>query len=119
MREGLDQLIATIDAIGEDMSQLGELGPQLLQQRDGPMEVLDIGLMNAHGKQQAVDIGDDVALASVDAFAGIEAAWAPAFRGRCTLAIDDGGGRRWSAPLRARRTRAAMTLRHTPISRQE
>src|SRR5215469_17699806 len=85
MRERLDQLIATINAIGEDVVQLGEFDPQALQQRDGAVDILDIGLMNAHGEQQAVGIGNDVALASTDALSGVEAAWAAAFRGRHTL----------------------------------
>ena len=90
MREGSDQLIAAIDAIGKDVAQFGELGSQALQQRDGAMYVLHIGRMNVHGEQKAIGIGDDVALAPMDAFTGVKPARPAGFGGRRTLAVDDG-----------------------------
>src|SRR4029077_4005416 len=85
MGERPTQLIAAVDAIGKDMAQLGELGTQMLQQRDGTVDILHIGRVNAHGEQKAVGIGDDVALASMEAFAGVEAARPAAFGRRRSL----------------------------------
>src|SRR5207248_6427379 len=44
-------------------------------------------------------IGDDVTLAPLDAFTGIDAARAAAFGGRCALAVDDAGRGSQLAPL--------------------
>ena len=62
--DGVLQLRAAIDAVGEDMPQLGEAAPQIMQQRHRAVRVLDVGLMNLHGEQKAVGIGDDMALAA-------------------------------------------------------
>src|SRR5688572_13633331 len=70
MREGPDQLIAAVDAVGKDVAELGELGSQALQERDGAVHVLHIGRVDVHGEQKAVGIGDDVALAPMDALTG-------------------------------------------------
>ena len=78
MRQGADQLVAAIDPIGKDMAQLGECGPQTLQQRDCTVDILDIGRVHEHGEQQTVRVGDNVALAPLHPFAGIEAAWTAA-----------------------------------------
>src|SRR5271170_3660906 len=86
-----EQLRAAIDAIGEDMAQLGEAAAQRSQQRYGTVRILDVGFMHPHGEQEAFGIGDDMALASLDALAGINPAWTTALGGRCALAVDDCG----------------------------
>jgi len=42
------------------------------------MDILNIGGMNMDGQQEAVGIGDNVPLASIDAFARVKAARPPA-----------------------------------------
>src|SRR5438270_4015391 len=99
------QLRAAIDAIGEDMAQLGKVVAQRAQQGNRTVRILDAGFMHAQGEQEALGIGDDVALASLDAFAGINAARAAAFGGRHTLAVDDAGRGGRPAPQRLPGTR--------------
>src|SRR5258708_27929319 len=80
--DGGPQLGTAVDAIGEDMVQLGEGATQGAQQRHSAMRVLDVGLMDLADKQEALCIGDDVALAALDALAGIDPTRAAAVRGR-------------------------------------
>jgi hypothetical protein len=89
MRDGIGKLIAAVNAIGNDMAQLWEPSSQLLQQRNGPMAVLNVGGMNVDGKQEAVGVGDNVPLAPIDTFAGVEAPWTASLGCRCALAVDD------------------------------
>jgi hypothetical protein len=93
MRECIDELIAAVNPVGKDMTQLGEAASQVLQQWDRSMAILNVGGMNMHGEQQAVGVGDDVPLAPRNAFAGIEAARAAGLRGRRTLTVDNSGRR--------------------------
>ena len=69
-----DELIAAVNPVGKDMAKLGELEPQMFQQRYGSVDILDIGLVYAHGEQETIGVGDDVALAPMDAFASVESA---------------------------------------------
>src|SRR5215471_10880021 len=92
------QLLATIDPVGEDMVQFRENLPQRPQQRHGAMRVLDIGGMDLGSEHKALRVGDDVALAPLDALAGVDPARAAAFGGRHALAVDDAGGRHRIAP---------------------
>ena len=57
------------------------------------MDVLNIGGMNVNGQQEAIGVGDDVALAAIDTLAGVEAARPAGLRRRSALAVDDGGRR--------------------------
>src|SRR3974390_22017 len=89
MGERVNKLCAAINPISEDVPQFGKAVPHALQQGDRTMDILNVGGMDVNGQQQAIGIGDDVPLAPVDAFAGIEAARA-ASMGRCSaLAVDD------------------------------
>jgi hypothetical protein len=74
VRECIDELFAAINPIGKDMPQCGKAVVQALQQRDGAMDILNVSGMNAYSQQQAVGIGNDVALASVQALAGVKTA---------------------------------------------
>jgi hypothetical protein len=49
--DGVEQLFAAIDAVGEDMTQLGEGLPQRTQQRHRTVRILDVGLVHPHGEQ--------------------------------------------------------------------
>ena len=97
MGERVDKLFAAIDAVGKDMPQLGKALAQALQQGHGAMDILNIGGMNVDGQQQAVGVGDDMALAPVDTFAGVKPARPASLRRRSTLAVNDGGCRSWLA----------------------
>src|ERR671915_407535 len=44
--EGADELLAAIDAVGEDVTQLGEGAAQALEQRHGAMTVLEVGAVH-------------------------------------------------------------------------
>jgi len=90
MVDGGAQLGPSVDAVGEDAAQLGEASAQRAQQRYGAVRVLDVGLMDLTDQQEALSIGDDMALAALDALASIDATRAATFRGRSTLAVDDG-----------------------------
>jgi hypothetical protein len=120
MGQRIDELIAAVNPVGEDMAQPREPASQPLQQWDRSMAVLNVGGMNVDGEQKAVGVGDDVPLAAVDAFAGIEASRTAGLGCWRTLTVDDGGRRPWLRPSsrRARRTRAATILCHQPMSRQ-
>jgi len=61
-------------------------------------QALDVGGMNDGGDQKALRVGQDVALASVDLLAGVEAAVSAAFRGLHALAVDHPGRRRRLPP---------------------
>src|SRR5260370_32338984 len=89
--DGVEQLVAAIDAVGEDMAQLGEGLPQRAQQGNRTMRILDAGFVHAHGEQEPLGVGDDMALASFDAFAGVNPARAAAFGRRHALAVDNAG----------------------------
>src|SRR5215210_3007914 len=79
--DGIAQLGAPVDPVGEEVSQLGEAGPQRAQQRHRAMNILDIGGVHAQGKQKALRISDDVALASLQPLGGIKPARAATFCG--------------------------------------
>lgn len=89
MREGTDQLWTAIDAIGEDMPQLGKAPTQILQQRNRAMDILHIGGMNMNREQKTIGVGHDVPLTSMNAFAGVEAAWPAGLRCGGALAVND------------------------------
>src|SRR6267154_4185148 len=79
------KLVATVDAVGEDMLQLGKVAPQRREQRYCAVIVLDIGGVHQQGEQEALRVGDDVALASLDPFGGVKPTRAAAFRGLSAL----------------------------------
>src|SRR4029077_4624712 len=91
------ELWAAVDAIGEDVPQLGESSPQHTEQRHCTVIVLDIGRKYQQGKQEALRIGDYVTLAPINPLAGVEPAWAATFGGFDALTVDD-AGRRNSVP---------------------
>lgn len=93
MGECIDELFAAIHPIRKDMPEPGKAVSQALQQRDGAMDILNIGGVNMDSQEETIGIGDDVPLASVDALAGVKTAWATGLRRRSTLAIDDSRGR--------------------------
>jgi len=93
MGESIDKLFATINPVGKDMPKPGKAIAQALQQGDSAMDILNIGGMNMDRQQETVSIGNNVPLASIDALAGIKAAWATGLRRRSTLAVDDGHSR--------------------------
>ncbi len=90
MGECGDELIAAVNAVGEDMAQLWEPASQPLQQRDRSMAILNVGGMDVDGEQKAVGVGDDVPLAPVDALTGVEASRATSLGRWGTLTVDDG-----------------------------
>ncbi len=97
MGERAGKLRATINPVSKDVAQLGKAMPYALQQGDRTVDILNVGGMNVNGQQQPVGIGDDVPLAPVNAFAGIETAWTARLGGRSGLAVDDCSCRFWFA----------------------
>ena len=73
--ECVDKLFAAINPIGEDMLKSWKAVPQARQQRNGTVDILNVGGMNICSQQQAVGVGHDMALATMEAFARIESAW--------------------------------------------
>src|SRR5262245_52625261 len=92
--ERTEQLWSTIDAISKDVAQVREAAPERAQQWHGTVDVLHVGRMHQQGDERAFCVGDDVTLASVDAFGGIKPAWTAAFRRLHTLAVDNSRRRR-------------------------
>ena len=74
MRERSRQLWAAIDAVGKNIPQLWKAVSQVLQQRNGAVNVLYVGGMDVDGEQKTVGVGDDMPLAPVHAFARIKTA---------------------------------------------
>src|ERR1041385_5241203 len=89
----IDELFAAINSVCEDMPQLGKAVVHALQHGDGAMDILNVGGMNVHGQQQTVGIGNDVALAPMEALAGVKAARTTGLCRRSCLAMN--AGRRW------------------------
>src|ERR1700736_4214461 len=89
MGERSYELIAAVNPIGKDMAQLGEPASQPLQQRDGSVAILNVGGMNVDGEQKAIGVGDNMPLAPVDTFAGVEASRTAGLGRRCTLTVND------------------------------
>src|SRR5882672_114503 len=87
------QLPAPVDAVGEDVTQLGEAARQVVQQRHRAVWILDVGLVHPHCEQQTLGVGDDMALAPLDALAGVDPARAAALGGRRALTVDNAGRR--------------------------
>src|ERR1700733_11093789 len=112
--DGGAQLRAPVDAVCEDVAQAGETSAERAQQRHGAVRVLDVGLMDLAGQQEALGIGDDMALAAFDALAGIDPTRAATFGGRSTLAVDDGGRRGNVAPQHLAGTRHQPGVEPTP-----
>src|SRR4051794_41370813 len=69
LRESVLELLAAVDAVSKDVSQLGKAAAQLLQQWNGAMAVLNIGWMDIDGEQKAIGVGDDMPLTPVNTFA--------------------------------------------------
>jgi hypothetical protein len=113
-------LLAAIDAIGKDVSELGKAAAHLLQQWDGAMAVLNIGWMDVDGEQKAIGVGDDMPLTPVNTFAGVVASRAPAWAvGALWLSMTAAVGVGLRPSLRrALRTRALTIFCHLPVSRQ-
>ena len=66
-----------IAAIGEDLLHEGKGASGSLQHAAGPVAVLNVGGVDLDRQQAAVGVGQDVALASVDALSGIVAFESP------------------------------------------
>ena len=73
------QFVPGIGAIGKDMAQPGVEPTDRGEDIDGAVAVLDIGAMNLQADEMSLGVGDDVALAALDLFPCVIAAWAPAF----------------------------------------
>src|ERR1700752_2211094 len=117
VRECIDELFAAINPIGKDMPQSGKAVVQALQQRDGAMDILNVSGMNVYSQQQAVGIGNDVALAPVEALAGVKTAGTAGLCRRSCLAVDDASpsasayGQASGAPARPRLGRFSAICR--------
>src|SRR6185295_10268747 len=88
-----EQLWSTIDAIGEDVSQVREAAPEPSQQWHGAVIVLNVGRVHQQRDERAFR-GDDVTLASFDAFCGVKPTRAATFRRLHTLTVDNPRGGR-------------------------
>src|SRR5712671_3859857 len=56
----VEQLVAAVDAVGEDMPQPGERVAELFQQRHRAVIVLDIGWVHLQDQQRTDRVGDNV-----------------------------------------------------------
>ena len=92
--QGFNKLFAAVNPIGKDMLKPRKAVSQVLEQGDRAMDILNVRRMDMGCEQKAVRIGDDVPLAPMQAFAGIEATRPSGLRCRSSLAVDDGSRRR-------------------------
>src|SRR5262249_46452152 len=84
--------------IGKDVLQFGEAPPQQSEQRYCAVNILDIGCVDQECEQQALRIGNDVALAPFDALEHVKTTRAAAFCGLRALGVTDAAGVNGSAP---------------------
>src|SRR4051795_214963 len=77
LSNGIEQFVAAIDAVGEDVPQLRERAADRFEQRHGTMVVLDVAGVYEHSEQRAAGVGDDVTLASHHPLGGIKPARPP------------------------------------------
>src|SRR4249919_1366399 len=108
LRERVGQLLAAIDTVSKDMAQLRKQRPDIFQQRHRAVNILNVGRVHLHGKQQAIRIGNDVAFSSLHLLTRIKPAWTATFRGLHALAVDD-----------TRRGSALASLRPTCVRDQD
>ena len=69
--EGLAQVGAIINTVGEEMAQPGKQLVDGLDDKLGPIAILDIGGVHLGTDQQTASVGYDVALAALDLFGRI------------------------------------------------
>ena len=102
------EFFAGIGAVGEDMAQPREAVADRCQHIGSPVAVLDVGGMDDGGDQEALGVGEDMALPALDQLGGVEAARTAAFRGFHRLAVDHPGAWGGLAPRR-------FTYRHEKV----
>jgi len=93
--QSLLQLVASIAAISEDVSEPGIQPPNRSQDINRAVTVLDAGAMNHQADQVARSVSDDVAFATFDLFSGVISSWPTTFGRFHRLAVNDAGGRAW------------------------
>src|ERR1700722_6267243 len=87
----VEQLVAAVDTVSEDVPQLGKRVADMFQQRYRAVIVLDTPLGHPPAQQRAVRIGGDVTFAPFPLLARIKSARTAAFRRFHALAVDDTG----------------------------
>src|SRR5215216_6054928 len=112
--ERADELLPAIDAVGEDVAQLGERAGEALEQRHGAVTVLNLGAVHEARQEEALGVGHDVAFAALDAFEHIQAARPSALGGAHALAVDDRQRRHGLAPLRLSRPSDEVVVHAMP-----
>src|SRR6202040_3623522 len=65
LRERIGQLLAAVDTVSKDVTQLRKQRPDIFQQRHRAVNILDVGRVHLDGKQQAIRIGNNVAFSSL------------------------------------------------------
>src|SRR3990170_875282 len=90
----IQQFLAAVDAIGKDVTQLGEHSTERGEQRDGPVVVLDVGWKDLHRQWRAGGVGHQMALASLQPLGRVKPTWAATFRSFNALAVDHASGRK-------------------------
>jgi len=93
LRERIAQLAAGIAAIGEAMAQPREAVADAGEQVRSAVAILDARLLDHRPDQEALGVGDDMALAALDLFTGIIAPWSAALGRLQALTVDDRRGR--------------------------
>src|SRR4249920_3352763 len=116
LRERVGQLLAAIDTVSKDMAQLRKQRPDIFQQRHRAVNILNVGRVHLHGKQQAIRIGNDVAFSSLHLLTRIKPAWTATFRGLHALAVDDTRRGSTLASLRPTCARDQHTIHPPPAA---
>lgn len=87
--QGVFQLVASIAAVGEQMSERGEALHGVGDDTWRAIAILNVGGVRDRAQHIAFGIGEDMTLAALDLLAGIIAAWSAAFRGFHALAVNN------------------------------
>lgn len=90
--EGDFQFSARVCAVGNEMAQPAIEIPNVSDQRDVTVAVLDVGAVDDHREQQAHRVDEDMPFAAFHLFARVIAARAAALGGLYRSAVDDAGG---------------------------
>src|SRR5215471_5430643 len=112
----VEQFVTAIDAISEDVPQLGKCETERFQKRHRAVIVLNVGGVHLDGEQRNIGIGDDVALTPFHLLSHIKPAWAATFRGLNALAVDNAGRGRGLTSRRPANTLDEHTIDPVPNS---
>ena len=89
--EGVTQIGAVVDAVSEEVAQPRKQLMDGLDDKRGPIPILDVGGVHLGTDQQTGSIGHNVTLTTFDLLGRIVTPWPAALGGLDRLTVDDPG----------------------------